>query len=276
MFTCLTTRAVHIEVVEEMTSSSFINAFRRFLAIRGPVKIIRSDRGTNFVGSIDDLQIDAIRVEEGPVRDFLYNGGVKWIFNVPHASHMGGVWERMIGLTRKVLDAILLDFKHKQLTHESLITFLAEVTAILNNRPIAPISTDPTSPLILRPAMLLTGKSDILPAISDKLHGTDVYKTQWKRVQILADTFWRLWRRDYLQCLQSRRKWLVDKPNLKSSDVVLLKEAGEHRNNWPLGIITKTMESDDGKVRKVEVRVIKDGKAVSYVRLINEVVLLIA
>lgn len=64
LFTCLTTRAVHIEVIEELSSSAFINALRRFVSIRGPVKEYRSDRGTNFVGATQDLKVDVINVED--------------------------------------------------------------------------------------------------------------------------------------------------------------------------------------------------------------------
>lgn len=92
LFTCLTTRGVHIEVVEEMSASSFINAYRRFVALRGPVKQIRSDRGTNFVGSTNDLNINTINVEDGLVKSVLYENGTTWIFNPPHSSHMVGFW----------------------------------------------------------------------------------------------------------------------------------------------------------------------------------------
>lgn len=65
LFTCLTTRAVHIEIVEDMSSSSFINALKRFQSIRGPVKIYRSDRGSNFIGAVKELKFQAVRVEDG-------------------------------------------------------------------------------------------------------------------------------------------------------------------------------------------------------------------
>lgn len=90
MFSCLSSRAVHIEVIEEMSSSSFINALRRFVAIRGSVKEFRSDRGTNFVGSTESLGIDAINVEDGPVNKFILDNRTVWIINSPHSSHMGG------------------------------------------------------------------------------------------------------------------------------------------------------------------------------------------
>ena len=88
LFTCLVTRAIHTEVIEELSSSAFNNALRRLLAIRGPVTQFRSDRGTNFVGATDDLSIDAYFVENGPVADFLNGSRIKWIFNPPHAPHI--------------------------------------------------------------------------------------------------------------------------------------------------------------------------------------------
>ena len=138
IFCCLTTRAVHIEVIDEMSSSAFINSFRRFTSIRGPVKEIRSDRGTNFVGALDDIGATSIFVEKGPVKSYLESSGIKWTFNPPHASHFGGSWERLIGLSRRILDAMLLENKSKALTHDVLCTFMYEVCAILNSRPICP------------------------------------------------------------------------------------------------------------------------------------------
>jgi hypothetical protein len=98
LFTCLVTRAVHIELVDSMSSCAFINALRRFVSIRGTVKIFRSDRGTNFVGALDDLHIDSVNVEDATLKQFMYDSGTKWIFNPPHSSHFGGAWERMIGV----------------------------------------------------------------------------------------------------------------------------------------------------------------------------------
>jgi hypothetical protein len=116
IFTCLTTRAVHIELVEEMSSSSFINALRRITAIRGPIKIFRSDRGTNVIGATDQIGIKSINVEDTMVKQHLDNTGSVWKFNPPHSSHMGGVWERMFGITRRILDGILLQ-QNKKGTH---------------------------------------------------------------------------------------------------------------------------------------------------------------
>ncbi|XP_037503363.1 uncharacterized protein LOC119378234 [Rhipicephalus sanguineus] len=159
IFTCLSIRAVHIEVIESLDTTAFINALRRFLAIRGPVKLIRSDCGTNFVGACRELGINAKSLDSSDVGNFLSENGCTWAFNPPHASHMGGAWERMIGITRRILDSMLIQNRHHHLTHDTLATFMAEVSAIINARPLAPVSYDPEDPYLLTPATLLTQKT---------------------------------------------------------------------------------------------------------------------
>lgn len=110
------------------------------MAIRGPVKQIRSDRGTIFTGARKDLQIPS-NVDEKVEKKFLSNHGCKWTFNPPHSLHMGGAWERMIGLTCRILDSMLLQMTSSKLTHKVHTTFMAKVTAIINNRPLIPDSS---------------------------------------------------------------------------------------------------------------------------------------
>lgn len=155
IFTCLVCRAIHLEVIEELSSSSFINALKRFMSIRGPVRQFRSDRGTNFVGAVNELNIDSISVEDPLVKNFLTKNQAIWIFNPPHASHFGGVWERMIGVTRRILDGMLSRTDSKGITNEVLVTFMAEVSSIVNSRPLVAVSTDPDDPSVLTPNIIL-------------------------------------------------------------------------------------------------------------------------
>ena len=161
LFCCMSSRAVHIEIIDSMDTSSCINALRRFFAIRGPAKQIRSDCGTNFVAAAKELGMSK-QQPDSTVQNFLSQQGCSWVFNPPHASHMGGSWERMIGLSRRILDAILLQ-ENIQLTHDVLCTLMMEVSAIINARPLVPVSTDPESPFILSPAMILTQKIGVTP-----------------------------------------------------------------------------------------------------------------
>ncbi len=272
MFTCLVTRAVHMEIVESLSTSSFINALRRFTAIRGPAKLFRSDRGTNFVGACKEL---GITPENAELQSYLKDQGCTWNFNLPHSSHMGGVWERMIGVARRILDGMLLKVHSPSLSHEVLVTLIAEVTAIMNAWPIVPVSSDPDMPTVLTPAMLLTQKVDSVSAPSGDLDLKDLYQSQWKQVQGLADSFWKRWRQEYLATLQPRRKWQADQPNLQIGDVVLLKDSQAKRNEWPTGLVVNTFPGQDNRVRKVEVRVVKGGSPRVYSRPASEVVLLL-
>lgn len=147
----------------------------------------RSDRGTNFIGATQDLSINAEFVKKGPVGTFLSNSGTSWIFNPPHAFHMGGAWERLIGVSRRILDSMLLQ-NRVELTHDVLVTFMAEVSAIVKNRPLLPVSSDPESPSLLTPSILLTMKTSADIGPFPKFGPKDI-RAYWKRVQKLAEKF---------------------------------------------------------------------------------------
>ena len=171
---------------------------------------------------------------------------------------------------------LLQDHRSPQsVTHEVLSTFMLEVCAIVNSRPIANISSDPSDPIVLTPSMLLTQKTENVPSISEDLDLKDVYKARWKHVQVFSDTFWKRWRDTYLQSLQQRQKWHSERRDLKVGDVVLLKDCDVPRINWPVGLVVEVFESEDGRVRKVVVRVGKNGSFVNYTRPITETVLLL-
>ncbi|KAI4894756.1 hypothetical protein NFI96_009065 [Prochilodus magdalenae] len=239
MFTCMSARAVHIEVIESLDTSSCINALRRFFALRGPAKLLLSDRGTNFAGASKELGMDKA------MQRYLTDQGCSWEFNPPHASDMGGFWERMIGVARRILDSMLLQNK-VQLTHEVLCTLMAEITAIINARPLLPVSSDPENPFILSPSMLLTQKSCLLPPPGNFL-GKDLYTKQWRQVQALADQFWTRWRQEYLPTLQQRQKWTVSRRNLHVGDLVLLKDKQVARNSWPMARVAATFPGKDNR-----------------------------
>ncbi len=275
MFSCMCSRAVHIKVIEAMSTSSFINALRRFFAIRGPAKQIRSDCGTNFIGASRELEMDQSNPGFKRVEEYLDTQSCTWVFNPPHASHMGSAWERMIGIARRILDCMLLEQKRSHLSHEVLTTLMAEVTAIMNARPLIPVSSDPESLLILTPAMLLTLKTGSAPPPpSGSLEEAHLIREEWKQVQGLADMFWNRWKHEYLKTLQLRHKWQGKRPNLQEGDIVLLKDNQAKRNQWPTGLITKTFPGEDGLVRKVQVEIVKDGTRKTFSRPVTEVVLL--
>ncbi|XP_006811475.1 uncharacterized protein LOC102805097, partial [Saccoglossus kowalevskii] len=159
IFVCLYTIAIHIEIINSMDTSAFINALRRFIAIRGPVKKLRCDQGTNFIGAKNELKAALEELDQHQVQRFLTERQCEWVFNPPHASHFGGIWERQIGIVRQVLNSMYVQLGKPQFTHDLLSTLMAEVCAIINARPITTISSDANDPLALSPSMLLTMKT---------------------------------------------------------------------------------------------------------------------
>ena len=164
-----------------------------------------------------------------------------------------------------MLDAIVAELGKTQLTHELLVTLMAEVVAIVNARPISALPSDTDDPQPLSPAMLLTMKTRPAGPPPGQFRRTDIYACRpWRRVQFLAEQFWTRWRREYLQSLQPQQKWTEIRQDLCVGDVVLMRDEQWHRNNWPLGRVGDMIRSEDSRVRKVKVEIIKKGEKKAY------------
>ena len=251
LFTCLAVRAIHLEVLHSMDAAAFINAFIRFTSRRGKPECLISDNGTNFVGGEKEMS-DMVRSwnEDPKTREHLLVKEIRWDFNPPTASHMGGSWERQIRTVRKVLNAVT---KEQIFDDERLSTIFCEVESIVNGRPITPNSDDPRDLEALTPnKLLLLRDSDmVVPGTYGK---PDSYGRRWKHVQFVAQQFWKRWVREYLSTLQLRSKWLEKRPNLKTGDLVLMMDESLPRKNWPLARVEDVSVSKDGLVRSVSVR----------------------
>ena len=154
LFTFMCARGLHIKVIESMDTACYINALRRFFAVRGPAKQLRSDRGTNFIAASVELGMRPPDERQNTILNYLNSKDCTWEFKPLHTSHMGGVLEHMIGVARRILDSMLL--QNNYLTH--LCTLMSEMSAITNARLLVPVSSDPSSPVLLSPAMFLIQK----------------------------------------------------------------------------------------------------------------------
>ncbi|XP_078619541.1 uncharacterized protein LOC144886687 [Branchiostoma floridae x Branchiostoma japonicum] len=251
IFTCMATRAVHIEKADSLDTDSCISALRRFVARRGQVKQIWSDNGTNLVGAKAEMEKEIKKWNERQISETMLKKNVDWRFNPPTGSHFGGVWERQIRSIRQVLNAIS---KQKLQDDEGLRTLFCEVEYIINDRPITAVSTDINDVEALTPNHLLTMGSgpSLPPSLTDK---SDLYaKRRWKQVQYLADQFWKRWKREYLTALQERQKWGKVRRNFAVGDIVIMKEDQTPRGTWPLGKIVQVMPDRHGLVRRVQVK----------------------
>ena len=279
IFACLASRTIHLESLNAITTDSFLNALRRFINRRGKVRELRSDQGTNFVGAKNELAAALSELDPVPVKEYLSSQDCDWIefnFNVPHASHMGGVWERQIQTTRSVLSSLLLDHS-TQLDDEALRTLMTATESIVNCRPLTVENlTDPLASEPLTPNHLLTLKTQVVLPPPGKFESPDLYsRKRWRRVQYLANQFWLRWQKEYCNLLQKRQKWTTPKRSMKIGDVVLVCDDDSPRNQWPLALVTEVIPSRYNLVRKVRIVTAKDGERKVFERPIHKLVLLL-
>ena len=200
------------------------------------------------------------------------NHGVKWVFNPPTASHHGGVWERQIRTIRKILNSILNEqFLRTHQNDEQLHTFMCEVEAIINSRPLTKSSDDPHDLDVITPNSLLNLHPVVFPP-PGKFSQKDQYAPRrWRQMQYLSDLFWKRWTKEYLPSLQRRQKWTEPERNLKTGDVVLIVDDQAPRNSWPMGLVTEIYSDKHGDVRSVRVKT----KTAVLVRPISKLCLLL-
>ena len=255
LFTCLSSRAIHIETANSLDTDSFVNALRRILCLRGPMRTLRSDRGTNIVGGINQLSQAENEIDDEIVRNFLLSNSCDYVLNVPDASHQGGVWERQIRSVRSVLNTLLHQQGH-QLNDEGFRTLMAEACNIVNSRPLTTNDlNDPCSLQPLTPNHLLTLKTNVVLPPPGNFQSADIYSRKlWRRVQHLSNEFWSRWKKEYLLQLNVRSKWHRPKRNLCIGDIVIVMDDSLPRCFWKLAKISQVYPCKDGLVRKVQVQ----------------------
>ena len=158
LFTCFSTRALHLEIVSTLDTQSCIDAIHRFVARRGYPKTILSDNGTNFVGAAREIRELFFALKGTQLEDDAAKLGIKWTFNPPGAPYFGGFWERLVRSCKKAMWNIL---GSQSLKEEHLTTVVCTVEELLNNRPLRVASSDVEDLEALTPNQFLLGRSTI-------------------------------------------------------------------------------------------------------------------
>lgn len=251
LFTCLSVRAVHIELASSLNTDSAIMAIQRFIARRGVPGTFYSDNGTNFKAASKELLEAIISLDQNRIELFCTKRKITWKFNPPTASHMGGAWERLIRSVKAALNTVLKDQAPKE---EVLLTTLTEIEHSINSRPLTHVSIDPRDREALTPNHFLIGKSS--GEIKFDRHGFSncCTRKQWLLAQSFADAIWRRWLREYLPTLTPRAKWLENEKPLQIGDMVLILDNNLQRNCWKKGVIIRVYPATDGQVRIVDVK----------------------
>ena len=256
VYVCFTSKAVHLELVSDLTSDAFILSFQRFAARRGLPTKVYCDNATNFVGASRGLKEleEAFRSQADDLVKYAAERNVEFIFIPPRAPHFGGLWEAAVKQAKFLL---LRAVGNLVLTTEEMVTMLAEVEAVLNSRPIAPLSPDPNDGEALTPAHLIVGEGlrSLPHAFEDvgNVKGVRSWK-RWRMLSALKRTFWQAWSRDYVLGLQGKAKWHQGQPNLRIGDLVIIHEDNLPPQKWLTGRVVSVIEGQDGKVRVAEVQ----------------------
>ena len=254
ILTCMTTRAVHLEVACDLTASAFINIFQRFISRRGTPDLIVSDNGTNFVGAKNELKRWAELGKDLGVTRYFGDKGIDWRMNTPAASHHGGVWEHHIRTVRQLMIGLA---DGQQLSDDSLHTLFCSIEQIMNARPLTRLLMDTDSLEPLTPHHLLVLRSGV--ALPGDFSLKDALRHRWKQTQLLAARFWDRWTQEYLLLLQKRTKWTTVARNLRMGDMVLIMTDSLPRMQWPLGLVEEVIIGSDGLVQSVVVK-LQDGR----------------
>ena len=264
LFTCLASRAVHLEMAYGLDTDSFLNAFYRMASRRGLPKRMISDNGGNFIGANNELKELVRALDQDKILQSTANKGISWQFNPPLAPHFGGVHETMIKSAKKAIKAILTN---SDVSDEELMTAFIGAEALINSRPLTYQSASPEDDIPLTPNHLLHGQAGGQFA-PDSVDETDYNpRKRWRRIQELVRHFWKRWLREWMPGLTARKKWTHDQKDLKVGDIVLVISPDTPRGHWPLGKILEIHPGKDGNVRVAKVQVGKNALLRSITKL---------
>lgn len=267
LYTCLVTRAIHLELMYDMTTQQFLLGFRRFIARHGKPNKIISDNAAQFKLASDTISKlwGQILTEEDTV-SYAANENIQWIFTVALAPWMGGFYERLVGIVKRSLRKAI---GKVCLNNEQLLTIIKEAEAVINSRPLVYVGDDINSYMTLTPAHFLTLNPKIgLPVNTEddtddmdykpEISSADKLLVTWKKGLKHLSSFWKIWRDDYLLSLRERPQIKLKEPRVQSpftanvGDVVLIKD-DLPRGSWRLGRIQELIKSRDGHIRSATI-----------------------
>nr|XP_041630550.1 uncharacterized protein LOC121501997 [Drosophila kikkawai] len=273
LFTCLTTRAIHLELAHDLSTDSCIIAIRNFVCRRGPVHRLRSDNGKNFVGADREARRFGDVFETERIQSELSSRSIEWVFNCPSNPSEGGVWERMVQCVKRVLRHTLKEVAPRDHVLESL---LIEAENVVNSRPLTHLPVDADQEAPLTPNDLLKGAANLpnTPGLEAELPKEGSTRKQWRIARMLRDRFWRRWVLEYLPTLVRREKWCRRTEPIRQGDMVFVCDPALPRREWRKGIVEEVYSGADGVVRRASVRVSDNGLSRTMLRPVSKLAVL--
>ncbi|XP_062710697.1 uncharacterized protein LOC134288826 [Aedes albopictus] len=258
LFTCLTVRAVHLEVAYTLSTESCISCVHRFVGRRGPPAEFFSDNGTNFQGADRVLQH---QISQGLSTTFT-STNTKWNFIPPGAPHMGGAWERLV---QSVKAAMQEAYSEGKLDDEGLQTLVVEAERLVNSRPLTYLPLEAEESEAITPNhFLLLSSNGIRPRSGQgeasehghyrELARREILGKSWELIQRQLNVFWKRWLAEYLPVIRRQPKWFEEARPVEAGDLVMVAEPTK-RNGWERGRIVRTVPSLDGRNRQAVVQI---------------------
>ncbi|XP_076549167.1 uncharacterized protein LOC143306370 [Osmia lignaria lignaria] len=253
LFVCFATRAIHLELVSDLTASTFIAAYRRFVSRRGICHRLYSDNATTFKGADTELRTMFEEASEfyQAVASTLANDGTAWSFIPPTTPHYGGLWEAGVKSVKHHLRRVVGEHT---LTFEEFSTVLTEIGACLNSRPLCPLTSDTDDLNVLTPAHFLIGTASALVPDAEPSSAPENRLNRFQLLQRIRNQFWKRWSDEYLQHLQERGKWRDPTANFAVGQLVLMRDERYPPAKWHLGRVIEVHPGSDGLVRVVTVK----------------------
>lgn len=254
VFICFSTKALHLELVTDLTTETFILALRRFASRRGKPNDIYSDNGRNFLGArseLKDLGKYLLSNKQHLINAYEQEN-IRWHFIPANSPHFGGLWEAGVKSFKYHLKRTV---GNANLTFEELYSVIVQIEAILNSRPLCPLSTDPCDLVPLTPAHFLIGKTLTEIPDPDVIQLKQTTLSQFQRIQSIKQHFWKRWNKEYISELQQRKRWNKSAgSSLEEGQMVLVKDDNLPPMKWKLGRVVKLHFGSDNVARVAAIK----------------------
>ena len=257
LITCAVTRALHLELVPDLTTDAFIRSFRRFVSRRGTCTVIHSDNAATFKCAEKGIEQCYQILNSPKFQDFLSEQSIQWKYICPLSPWWGGFWERCMKNVKTPLKKIL---GRSFLNSDELYTVLTEVEAMVNSRPLCAVNDDPDSLEYLTPANFLIGRSLINLPVRPLTHrevNPNVTRQELNQMLVnqekTLNKVWKTWKEEYVRSLGISPA-IRDNVNIKEGDLVMVASNKQPRCTWTVGRVTALIEGRDDKVRSAIVK----------------------
>ena len=271
IFTCDSSRAVHVDIAQDCTTDAFLQVVRRFASIRGWPKKIHSDNAPTLVGADNELKRIVAGLDWKLLETYGHKFGMVWSFCPADAPWQNGSTEALVKSVKRALKVVIGE---QICSYAEFQTVVYEAAQLVNQRPIGKVPSSPDDGTYLCPNDLLLGRStNHVP--QGPFDNRAKMKHRIDFIEEIVGNFWKRWSREVFPNLVIEPKWHVERRNLQVGDVVMIQDSNAFRSDWKLGVVEKVLDSKDGRVRNVDVKYKNDQTDVVVKRAVQKLIVVV-